>query len=134
MKITLEVYSPKYKPLDIVYVRNKVNKWGVFLKILDTYIEYSGFETRNGTSPGVYEIHSYYNCMILPGTISDTITVNSIHGYIMIDMHDTDDDSIYVGTGNKYTLFTTTDYGEKILDITKQAEDTAKITPEVENC
>lgn len=128
MKIELDTYDPKYKILDIVYLPNTDNKWGIYLKIIDCNIEYSEFNIHNGIVSGLHKRCSGYNCEIMPGSINESS--NSIYGYLCIDMYEIDDNAIPVGVGSSlYTLFAVDTYCKVIDDIELQANNTISIMP-----
>lgn len=130
MKIELNIYDPKYRPLDIVYLPNTNNKWGIYLKIIESCIEYGRFEVNNDIMNGPHEQFAGYNCIIMLGSMNESSTY--MHGYLSMDLHEVDDNAVYVGVGSKYVLFTLDTYGKVIDDIVSQANDTISITPGVE--
>ena len=107
--VKVSIYKPRYTVGDIVYIANRNNKGGIYLKIQDCVIEFSRFDVINGVVRMPCIVFSAYSGQIMPGSHYDVKTIpegKALVGYFSMDIVDVDGRSEFVGRKkNDYVLF-----------------------------
>lgn len=108
-EIKIAIYKPKYVIGDIVYIPNRKNKYGIYLKITSFSIRFSEFSMINGIVETPYIIDSGYIGQIMLGSNYDTKQIPFAHalvGYLTIDILDVDTRAEFVAhKKDDYILF-----------------------------
>jgi len=92
-EIRIPIYKLKYIVGDIIYIPNKNNKAGVYLKIINSFVRFSEFEVNNGNAQTPSIVDAGYAGQIMLGSNYDTHSVptgKALVGYLTIDALDVD--------------------------------------------
>jgi len=108
-EISIPIYKPKYFIGDIIYIPNRNNKAGIYLKIISSFVHFSEFEVINGNSQIPNIVDMGYAGQIMLGSNYDTRLIptgKALVGYLTMDVLDVDARSEFVAhKKDDYILF-----------------------------
>lgn len=108
-EIRIPAYKQKYVVGDIVYLPNRNNKAGIYLKIKNSVVHFSAFSVINGGSQIPNIADSYYSGQIMLGSKHDVQSIprgEALVGYLVMDVLDVDTRAEFVANKKEdYLLF-----------------------------
>jgi hypothetical protein len=99
-EIRIPIYKPKYIVGDIIYIPNKNNNGGLYLKIKNSFVHFSEFKVINGNAQTPNIDYSEYTGQIMLGSDYDNKSIpvgKALIGYLAMDALDADVRAEFVG-------------------------------------
>jgi hypothetical protein len=99
-EISIPIYKPRYTVGDVIYIPNKNNKGGIYLKIISSFTCFSGFSVINGSVQTPNIVYSAYTGQIMLGSNYDNKSIpvgKALVGYSAMDALDVDARAKFVG-------------------------------------